>query len=87
MIVIHLCKCVIPFFKKYKFAQYFDNVQKFAGRELHNGERLLTLYEKIAGLNSDLISLNETHWRILDMQENSRTFEFKNWESSWPILR
>ena len=80
MINVHLCKYVIPFFKKQKFSLYFDNVKKFAERELHNGQRLLSLYENIAGLNSNLITLNETHWRILDMQENSRTFEFKNWK-------
>lgn len=48
----------------------------FAGREILNGEKQVDLYEKIIGLNKDLISMNETHWRIRDMQSDSRIIAF-----------
>lgn len=43
-----------------KFASYFENVKLFADREIVNGNKLIDLYDKILGLNTQLITLNDT---------------------------
>jgi hypothetical protein len=60
-----------------KFVQYFDSIKQFAGKECSNGDKLLQLYNRILDLNTGLITLNETHWKIVDSMSNSRIVEFK----------
>lgn len=78
MISANMTHQVIPYFKLIKFQKFFENVKAFAGRELQNSKQLLGLFEKINDLNTDLITLNETHWKILDMQPDSRVVEFRD---------
>lgn len=74
---VNMTKQVIPYFKLQKFTKYFENVTAFAGRELLNSKKLLSLFEQIGALNTGLITLNETHWKIRDMQQDSRVVAFR----------
>jgi hypothetical protein len=73
-----MADCAIPFFKNGKFFQYYNSVKKFSEREIRNGERMISVFQKITQLNSNVIQQNTSAWLMHDATGKTRMMKFED---------
>lgn len=76
IVTLQLAKAGIPFFQRSKFREFYKQVSQFSAREVNNNDKVLTLFQEILGLNTNLIKDNVTFWREREADDSSRIISF-----------